>query len=67
MNGWVTFCKVIRAANPNNGDVDISQRLLDLFVVEVGYDAISDPVLDFSNAGADSFCNEIIPLRLSRL
>ena len=41
MNGWVTFCKVIRAANPNNGDVDISQRLLDLFVVEVGNDAIS--------------------------
>ena len=41
MNEWVTFCKVIRAANPNNGDVDISQRLLDLFVVEVGNDAIS--------------------------
>ncbi len=64
MNGWVTFCKVIRAANPNNRDVDISQRLLDLFVVEVGNDAISQPVLDFINAGAEIFFNENIPFRL---
>ena len=64
MNGWVTFGKVIRATNPNNGDVDISQRLLDLFVVEVGNDAISSPVLDFINAGAEIFFNENIPFRL---
>ena len=67
VNRRIVLGRMVRPADANNRNVDVSQQLLNDGVVVVSDDPIAQPLFDVFETGSEIFFDKNIPLGLRRL